>query len=50
LGASGLGMTTINENLNVGQAFGIEFLITFVLILVKLYKKDCLWIIKNFFL
>ena len=35
-GAAGLGMTSVNEHLNVGQAFGIEFLITFVLIWVKL--------------
>jgi len=33
-GAAGLGMTSVNEHLSVGQAFGIEFLITFVLIWV----------------
>lgn len=33
-GAAGLGMTSLNEHLNVGQAFGIEFLITMVLVLV----------------
>jgi glycerol uptake facilitator-like aquaporin len=27
-------MTAINENLNTGQGFGVEFLITFVLVLV----------------
>jgi glycerol uptake facilitator-like aquaporin len=26
-------MTTVNPNINVGQAFGVEFLITFVLVL-----------------
>jgi hypothetical protein len=34
-GAAGLGMTSVNEHLSVGQAFGIEFLITFVLIWVR---------------
>jgi MIP family channel proteins len=33
-GYTGLGMTTVNPNLNAGQAFGVEFLITFVLVLV----------------
>lgn len=33
-GVDGLGMTTVNPNISAGQAFGIEFLITFVLILV----------------
>ena len=34
-GADGLGMTSVNAHLNAGQAFGIEFLITFVLIWVS---------------
>lgn len=33
-GATGLGMTTIDPTITVGQGFGIEFFITFVLILV----------------
>ncbi|TRY61335.1 hypothetical protein TCAL_12967 [Tigriopus californicus] len=33
-GYGGLGMTSVNPKISAGQAFGIEFLITFVLILV----------------
>ena len=33
-GHSGLGMTTVNPEINVGQAFGVEFFITFVLLMV----------------
>eukprot|EP00095_Tigriopus_kingsejongensis_P002445 maker-scaffold380_size190731-snap-gene-0.43 protein:Tk02445 transcript:maker-scaffold380_size190731-snap-gene-0.43-mRNA-1 annotation:"aquaporin" len=33
-GYGGLGMTTVNPSISAGQAFGIEFLITFILILV----------------
>ncbi len=32
-GHTGLGMTTVNPSITVGQAFGVEFLITFVLVL-----------------
>merc|ERR1719481_2507879 len=33
-GVSGLGVTSINEETSVGQAFGIEFLISLILVLV----------------
>ena len=33
-GAAGLGQNTLQNGVTVGQGFGIEFLVTFVLILV----------------